>query len=101
MTSTRASRVADDNGRMGSQGPRGGEPKRRRAFSASDKLAHLEAYERAVGARSVDRRVCRVDRVWGGHQGGSGVDGAGALHRDPAPPNRGSTAPAGVGATGL
>ncbi|WP_406239445.1 IS3 family transposase [Nocardia sp. NBC_01009] len=33
---------------MGSQGPRGGEPKRRRAFSASDKLAHLEAYERAV-----------------------------------------------------
>ncbi|MEV4130531.1 IS3 family transposase [Nocardia sp. NPDC049707] len=34
---------------MGSQGPRGDEPKRRRAFSASDKLEHLDAYERAVG----------------------------------------------------
>ncbi|PPJ33469.1 hypothetical protein C5E45_03500 [Nocardia nova] len=33
---------------MGSLGPRGDEPKRRRAFSASDKLAHLRAYEEAV-----------------------------------------------------
>ncbi|MFI5784066.1 IS3 family transposase [Nocardia sp. NPDC051570] len=33
---------------MGSVGPRGDEPKRRRAFSASDKLAHLAAYEEAV-----------------------------------------------------
>ena len=48
MTSTRASRARDNNGRMGSQGPRGDEPKRRRAFSASDKLEHLDAYERAV-----------------------------------------------------
>lgn len=48
MTSTRVSRGADDNGRMGSQGPRGDEPKRRRAFSVADKLAHLQAYEQAV-----------------------------------------------------
>ena len=36
------------NGRMGLQGPRGDEPKRRRAFSAAEKLAHLQAYEQAV-----------------------------------------------------
>lgn len=48
MTSTRASRVTDHNGGMGSQGPRGDEPKRRRVFSASDKIAHLQAYEQAV-----------------------------------------------------
>ncbi|MCX4098007.1 hypothetical protein [Nocardia sp. alder85J] len=29
-------------------GPRADEPKRRRAFSAADKLAHLQAYEAAV-----------------------------------------------------
>ncbi|WP_433206499.1 hypothetical protein ACQP1G_20110 [Nocardia sp. CA-107356] len=33
---------------MGSQGPRGDEPKRRRAINASDKPAHLDAYERVV-----------------------------------------------------
>ncbi|WP_433192208.1 hypothetical protein ACQP1G_26150 [Nocardia sp. CA-107356] len=33
---------------MGSQGPRGDEPKRRRVFSASDKIAYLQAYEEAV-----------------------------------------------------
>ncbi len=48
MTSTRAPRTGDHNGRMGSKGPRGDEPKRRRAFSASDKLTHLDAYEQAV-----------------------------------------------------
>ena len=48
MTGTRASRGADHNGQMGSRGPRGDEPQRRRAFSASDKLAHLAAYEDAV-----------------------------------------------------
>ena len=48
MTSTRASRVTGHNGRMGSNGPRGDEPKRRRAFSASDKLAYLQGYEAAV-----------------------------------------------------
>ncbi|WP_329416329.1 hypothetical protein OG563_37420 [Nocardia vinacea] len=48
MSSTRASRVTDRNERMGSQGPRGDEPKRRRAFNPSDKFAHLDAYERAV-----------------------------------------------------
>ncbi|MRH93635.1 IS3 family transposase [Nocardia sp. SYP-A9097] len=33
---------------MGSRGPRGDEPKRRRAFSAADKLAYLQAYEQAI-----------------------------------------------------
>lgn len=36
------------NGRMGSRGPRGDEPKRRRAFSAANKLAYLQAYEQAI-----------------------------------------------------
>ena len=48
MTSTRSSRGTGDNGRMGSNGPRGDEPKRRRAFSASDKLEYLQGYEAAV-----------------------------------------------------
>jgi hypothetical protein len=47
MTSMRASRVTDRNGRIGLQGLRGDEPKRRRVFSVSDKIAHLQAYERA------------------------------------------------------
>jgi transposase-like protein len=33
---------------MDSPGPRADEPKRRRAFSAAEKLAHLQAYEAAV-----------------------------------------------------
>ncbi len=36
------------NGRMDSPGPRGDEPKRRRAFSAADKLVYLQAYEQAI-----------------------------------------------------
>jgi transposase len=48
MTRTRAATANSDNRRMGSQGPRGDEPKRRRAFSAADKLAYLQAYEQAV-----------------------------------------------------
>jgi len=47
-TSTKTSRAKAHNGRMDSPGPRAEEPKRRRAFNASDKLAHLEAYEQAV-----------------------------------------------------
>ncbi|WP_146361343.1 hypothetical protein [Lentzea tibetensis] len=39
--------VEDDDGRMDSQQPRGDGPRRRRAFSASEKLAHLSAYEAA------------------------------------------------------
>jgi len=48
MTRSRAAMAGRDNGRMGSQSPRGDEPKRRRAFSAADKLTHLQAYEEAV-----------------------------------------------------
>ena len=44
---TRSSVVEDDDGRMDSQQPRGDGPRRRRAFSASEKLAHLSAYEAA------------------------------------------------------
>jgi len=33
---------------MDAPGPRADEPKRRRAFSAADKLAHLQAYEAAL-----------------------------------------------------
>jgi len=44
---TRSSVVEDDDGRMDSQQPRGGGPRRRRAFSAPEKLAHLSAYEAA------------------------------------------------------
>jgi transposase-like protein len=43
----RSSVVEDDDGRMDSQQPRGDGPRRRRAFSASEKLAHLGAYEQA------------------------------------------------------
>lgn len=43
----RSSVVEDDDGRMDSQQPRGDGPRRRRAFSASEKLAHLNAYEQA------------------------------------------------------
>jgi transposase len=43
----RSSVVEDDDGRMDSQQPRGDGPRRRRAFSASEKLAHLSAYEQA------------------------------------------------------
>lgn len=48
MTRTRAAVAEGHNGRMGSPGPRGDEPKRRRAFSAADKLAYLQAYEQAI-----------------------------------------------------
>src|SRR3954464_11566744 len=43
----RSSVIEDDDGRMDSQQPHGDGPRRRRAFSASDKLAHLSAYEAA------------------------------------------------------
>jgi transposase len=43
----RPSVVEDDDGRMDSQQPRGDGPRRRRAFSAPEKLAHLSAYEAA------------------------------------------------------
>ncbi|GAA3690046.1 hypothetical protein GCM10022267_90850 [Lentzea roselyniae] len=43
----RSSVVEDDDGRMDSQQPRGDGPRRRRAFSAPEKLAHLSAYEQA------------------------------------------------------
>lgn len=39
--------VEDDDGRMDSQQSRGDGPRRRRAFSAAEKLAHLSAYEQA------------------------------------------------------
>jgi transposase len=47
MTSTTASMIEDHNDRMDSSHPRADGPRRRRAFSASDKLAHLSAYEQA------------------------------------------------------
>jgi transposase len=47
-TSTRTSTIGGHNGRMDSPGPRADEPKRRRAFSAAEKLAHLQAYGAAV-----------------------------------------------------
>jgi transposase len=43
----RSSVVEDDDGRMDSQQPRGDGPRRRRAFTAPEKLAHLSAYEAA------------------------------------------------------
>src|SRR5947199_9275158 len=43
----RSSAIEDDDERMDSQQPHGDGPRRRRAFSASDKLAHLSAYEAA------------------------------------------------------
>jgi transposase len=42
-----SSLVEDDNERMASQHPRSDGPRRRRVFTASEKLAHLEAYEAA------------------------------------------------------
>ena len=46
MTSSTISSV-NDNERMDPTHPRADGPRRRRAFSASDKLAHLSAYEQA------------------------------------------------------
>jgi len=43
----RSSVIEDDDERMDSQQPRGDGPRRRRAFSAPEKLAHLSAYEQA------------------------------------------------------
>ena len=48
MTRTTASTLEADNVAMDPDHPRTDGPRRRRAFSASDKLAHLDAYERAV-----------------------------------------------------
>lgn len=45
-TST-SSLIEDDNEQMASQHPRSDGPRRRRAFTVSEKLAHLEAYEAA------------------------------------------------------
>lgn len=48
MTRTTTSSVTeDDNDRMDSSHPRSDGPRRRRAFTASEKLAHLSAYEAA------------------------------------------------------
>src|SRR4051812_20363307 len=50
MTRTSMSSLVEgDNERMASQHPRSDGPRRRRAFTASEKLAHLEAYEAACG----------------------------------------------------
>ena len=46
MTSSTISSV-NDNERMDSTHPRADGPRRRRAFTAADKLAHLHAYEQA------------------------------------------------------
>jgi len=42
-----SSLVEDDNEQMSSQHPRGDGPRRRRVFTPSEKLAHLNAYEAA------------------------------------------------------
>lgn len=48
MTRTSMSSLIEgDNERMASQHPRSDGPRRRRAFTSSEKLAHLEAYEAA------------------------------------------------------
>jgi transposase len=48
MTRTSVSSLVEgDNERMASQRPRSDGPRRRRAFTASEKLAHLSAYEAA------------------------------------------------------
>jgi len=48
MTRTSMSSLVEgDNERMASQHPRSDGPRRRRAFTPSEKLAHLEAYEAA------------------------------------------------------
>jgi transposase len=50
MTRTSVSSLIEgDNERMASQRPRGDGPRRRRVFTASEKLAHLSAYEAACG----------------------------------------------------
>lgn len=47
MTSSTISAVNDNNERMDSTHPRADGPRRRRAFTAADKLAYLAAYEQA------------------------------------------------------
>jgi transposase len=47
MTSSTVSLIEDQNDRMDPAHPRADGPRRRRVFSASDKLAHLNAYEQA------------------------------------------------------
>ncbi|HEY0689774.1 MAG TPA: hypothetical protein VGD71_12115, partial [Kribbella sp.] len=42
-----ASAIEGDNERMDPEYPRSGGPRRRRSFTAADKLEHLSAYERA------------------------------------------------------
>jgi hypothetical protein len=42
-----SSLIEDDNEQMTSPHPRSDGPRRRRAFTASEKLAHLSAYEAA------------------------------------------------------
>jgi transposase len=44
---TTSSTIEDDNKQMDSPHPRSDGPRRRRAFTASEKLAHLNAYEAA------------------------------------------------------
>ncbi len=52
MTSSMISTV-NDNERMDPTHPRADGPRRRRAFTAADKLAHLDAYEQACGHGTV------------------------------------------------
>jgi transposase len=47
MTSSTTSVIEEQNVRMDPAHPRADGPRRRRAFSAADKLAHLQAYEQA------------------------------------------------------
>ncbi|MFZ2176468.1 MAG: hypothetical protein WAW17_21010 [Rhodococcus sp. (in: high G+C Gram-positive bacteria)] len=47
MTSPTATAITDHNGRMDPAHPRADGPRRRRTFTAADKIAHLAAYEHA------------------------------------------------------
>ena len=76
MTSSTITSV-NDNERMDPTHPRADEPRRRRAFAVSEKLAHLDAYEQACehgdgGAYLrrervvfvIDLRVAQAARRW-------------------------------------
>src|SRR3954462_2060632 len=47
MSTMTASAIEGDNERMDPEHPRSGGPRRRRSFTAADKLEHLSAYEQA------------------------------------------------------
>ena len=80
MTSSMISSL-NDNERMDPTHPRGDGPRRRRAFTAADKLAHLAAYEQACEhgeGGAYLRREGRVDEceALGFHVGRSGTAAA-------------------------